>query len=296
MYLPAKGSVTNRIITVLLSGFGFIFSYVFGLMISVNPLLSPLFFGVFVAVLHWVILFYKGSAPGSFFFILLASISSCYPFDLEAIPFKVGLVSLNVLFTASVAIITVLLTANSARQNLEETEVKRNVRTADFWEAIMYAFFLMSALFVGKWLELDNPYWIPISCSAVMQGPSFYHIRQRTVQRILGTFIGLGLSWVLLHLSNEPIVMVLMIMALQFIIEVLISRQYVLAVIFITPMTILLSEAASLDFSHIGDLIMLRFYEICIGAVIGAIGGFVIHKELLRSRGIWSLRKVTGKK
>lgn len=104
---------------------------------------------------------------------------------------------------------------------------------------------MFTALAVGYLVKMENPYWVPISCAAVMQGASRYHIWQRSFHRILGTFIGIGLTWTLLQVVSNPIAMVLAIILLQFIIEMMITRQYALAVIFITPLTVFLAELVS---------------------------------------------------
>ncbi len=45
---------------------------------------------------------------------------------------------------------------------------------------------MVVSLAVAFILGFENPYWIPISCLAVMQGSSSRHIWLRAVQRIIG--------------------------------------------------------------------------------------------------------------
>jgi hypothetical protein len=42
---------------------------------------------------------------------------------------------------------------------------------------------------------LTNPYWVAVACIAVMEGSSTRHIFQRSVQRIIGTLIGVVFGW-----------------------------------------------------------------------------------------------------
>jgi len=65
----------------------------------------------------------------------------------------------------------------------------------------------------------------------------------RNVHRIVGTAIGMGLVWVLFSLSQGLWVMALLIVVLSFVIEVLVTRNEGLAVIFITPRSAILAEA-----------------------------------------------------
>ena len=57
-------------------------------------------------------------------------------------------------------------------------------------EAIIFGIFLSIALGIGYFLNLTNPYWVAVACIAVMQGNSTQHVFQRSVQRIIGTLIG----------------------------------------------------------------------------------------------------------
>ena len=72
--------------------------------------------------------------------------------------------------------------------------------------------------------------------------PLSYLVWQRSLQRILGTFLGLGPCWLLLGGSTSPVYLCICIMVLQLIVEMLVVRQYALAVIFITPLTIFLGS------------------------------------------------------
>lgn len=47
---------------------------------------------------------------------------------------------------------------------------------ADYVESFIVGFFMFSSLLIGHLCEFSKPYWIPISCLAVMQGATTYHI------------------------------------------------------------------------------------------------------------------------
>jgi len=294
LYLPDSGSITNRILTVLVCSFGFMISFTFGLLFSFNPVVSILALGVFSFTVHWIILYYKTSPPRSFFFILIASMAICQPFDLQLVPVKIGLMGLGTMFACILALVYILSLSFQSKIDSSNKVVpvfKRN-SYADFWEAIITGVFMFLALAFGKLLKFENPYWIPISSAAVMQGASLYHIWQRSFHRILGTFIGLGLCWGILMLVKTPFHICLAIIILQFIIEILVVRQYALAVIFITPMTILLAEASNPLIGNPNTLISIRFMEIFIGSILGAIGGWVLYKEKLRYSTIKGVKKI----
>lgn len=146
-------------------------------------------------------------------------------------------------------------------------------------ESIIYGAVVGIALLVAILLELENPYWVPTSCMAVMQGVTTKHIWTRAAQRVLGTFVGLGLTWFVLQLHMTALSICISILLLQIIVEFLVVRNYGIAVVFISMLTIFLAEP---NISLIGDadqLISTRFFDILIGSSIGAFGGWMLYNE-----------------
>ena len=99
------------------------------------------------------------------------------------------------------------------------------------------------------------------------------------MHRILGTFIGIGLAWIILIFNPEKIVMIVIITVLQFIIELFVVRNYGLAVIFITPLTILLTETGSEVHHQVETLMQARLLDTIIGSLIGLAAGFFLHHQ-----------------
>ncbi|MGV3742161.1 MAG: FUSC family protein, partial [Burkholderiaceae bacterium] len=76
-----------------------------------------------------------------------------------------------------------------------------------------------------------------------------------------------------------------LMMVLTFIIESTVVRHYAFAAIFITPLTILLAEAATLGHhSSAGALVQARFFDTLLGCFIGFIGGACLHSDRFRRR------------
>jgi uncharacterized membrane protein YccC len=75
----------------------------------------------------------------------------------------------------------------------------------------------------------------------------------------------------------------LLIVVLSFLIELLVIRNYGFAVIFITPLTIILAEAtsASLDIDWV---ILLRMIDVVLGSTVGYLGGWLLHQQHLYDR------------
>lgn len=292
LYYPTSGTLTNRIITMLVSSFGFMVSFTIGQLFSFNQLVSIIALGVFSFAVHWIILSYKTSPPRSFFFIFIAALSISQPFNFETIPFKVGLIGLGTMLSSTLAILFILFLTKSDPQGKNSTEAK--ARSIDVWESVITGLFMAISLLAGQLFEFENTYWVSVSTIAVMQGATISKIWQRSFQRILGTFVGLALCWVILSFIHSPLWLCISIILLQLIVEFLISRHYALAVVFITPMAILLAEAATHSYSSPGELIQLRLWETVLGSIIGGIGGLLLYKEKLRFTTIHELRKLSG--
>lgn len=291
LYIP-NASLANRMMTLLVCSFGFMVSYTIGICFSFNYIISSIVFGLFAFAVHWLALYFRAKPPGSFFFIMIASMASCQPFEPSAIPQKIGLVGLGTMTACLLALFySVLMLKKQGQKSTTLSMTFVRNKYADVVEAMILGMFMLVSLLAGHLLKLQNPYWIPISCLAVMQGATLYTIWQRGFHRILGTFIGLGLAWLVLSINRTPLSICLTIIVLQFIVEMLVTRHYALTVLFITPMTILLAEANGSMIQNPDQLIYVRFWDISIGSVIGIVGGWFIHHEKIRYHAALQLRR-----
>lgn len=296
LYLPPAG-FTKRMTTLLICSFGMLISYTIGISTSFHPLISALAFGILTVSVHWLILRYRMRPPGSFFFIMICSTAQFQPFDLHSIPFKVGLVALGTMNACLLAFVYTLVSPGKNESLADHKAPNKGSQThLHLAEALIMGLFMSVAVLSARLLPLSNPYWVPVSCLAVMQGVSVRHTWQRGFQRILGTFAGLLLTWVLLFLNYGPLSICIFIMLLQFIVEQLIVRNYTVAVMFITPMTILLSEAANPIILEPMQLISARFTDIIIGSLLGAAGGWFIHNQQLKHKATRVLRFIPGQR
>lgn len=87
------------------------------------------------------------------------------------------------------------------------------------------------ALFLG----VGHSYWAAISAAAVLHSVSAWSTVQRSVQRTLGTAIGLLLTAAALIPHPGPVPIMCMIIVCEFFLEYLVARNYGLGVVFLTP-------------------------------------------------------------
>ncbi len=292
LYLPVNDNIVGRISKLLLCSFGFIISYLIGVTFSFNIYVSCLTFGVYTGIVYFITKMVKLNPPGNFFFIMIAAMASGIPFSLEKIPHNIGLLTLGTLFSCFIAFVFSLLLlkpniAKDVHKSYSKIYLSNHV---DYLEAFIIGVFMSLSFLTAHFLGLNNPYWVPISCLAVMQGVNTTHIWRRGFYRISGTLLGMFFCWIILSLIKMPLEMILAIMLLQYIIEILIVKNYFFAVLFITPMTILLSEAGSTIAITPDILVIARLKDVLIGSLLGAIGGWIIYNERLRYRVVRRIR------
>lgn len=278
LYLPLT-SVANRMITLITCSFGLLVSLAIGICFSFNPFISSMILGLFSIGINWITNYFDMKSPKSFFFIMLASIACCMPFNLATIPTRIGLIALGTMFACILAFFYSLFIVKKYPPQKEISTIKKS-NYANLIESSIIGIFIGISLLIGNILHLDNPYWLPISCASVIQGVSLRHIWQRSIQRIVGTYLGLGLTGLLLLFNLTPLSICISILILQFIIEILVVRHYGLAVIFITPMTLFLAEASHAMTTNPNNLLAARLIDIVLGSLIGMIGGWFLHRQL----------------
>ncbi|MBF6424546.1 FUSC family protein [Nocardia cyriacigeorgica] len=117
-------------------------------------------------------------------------------------------------------------------------------------------------------LSIGRPDWAVLTVAVLLhQGPDRVRGTYRGIHRIGGTVLGLVLFAGIYALEPRGISLVLILMALQFSIELFVARNYGLAVVFITPLALLMGGGG-----QYGDPLPVafdRFIESVLGVVIG---------------------------
>jgi len=220
---------------------------------------------------------------------MVASMAISTPFNWERIPEKIGYVALGTILTCGIGLIYSLLTLKPADNT--EAEWPQKKPYINIVESLIFGLFVGLSLMIAFLLDFDNPYWIPISCLAVMQGQTTKHIWLRASQRVLGTLLGLGITWLIAFGNPTPLFMVIGITILQIIVEYLVVRNYAIAVVFITILTIFLAESHGVLSQNTNQVFFARLVDITIGSTIGALGGWVLFQERMHYKAAIHLRR-----
>lgn len=290
LYLPST-ALQHRMVWLMACGFGMITCYTLGLVSHlVAPMLVPVLIAIAVLVMMCVRLYSVGP-PGGLFFIMSTAIGAYTPVSVEGFPTLVGLNALGCLLAALVAFFYSL---HDLRRRPPQPAGAAGIPGFDVLvlEPVVIGSFAGIALGIAQLLQMVRPYWVPVSCLAVIQGASLRAVWNKQVQRILGTGVGVAVAWACLAASPGPWAVAAMVMTLSFVVETLVVRHYGSAAVFITPLTILLADAASLGQGSPGWLIRARLVDTVLGAVIGLLGGFCLHHSGIRAALRTGLRRL----
>lgn len=280
LYLPGT-PLSHRMVWVMGCAFGMIACYTAGLLSQFFALAPVPALTVTAILVTMVCRFYRVGPPGSLFFVMAAAIGAYTPTDVPDVPLRVGLFAMGTLLACLIGFVYSLYMlrrhAPAPVQPLPEP-------TFDFvvFDAFVIGAFVGISLLLAQLLQMEKPYWVPVSCLAVIQSASLRAVWSRHLQRILGTGLGVLLAWWLLRLPLGGWSIGLMIMALTFVIESTVVRHYALATVFITPLTILLAEAPLLAQGFSDALIAARFWDTLLGCLAGLAGGICLHSPRLR--------------
>lgn len=155
-------------------------------------------------------------------------------------------------------------TSGVAHVPLGRTEASVRIRrhahtlSAEFLTAVRVVLAVALAGLAAIALATGRPDWAMISAVLVLHG-SVERVRgsYRAVHRIVGTVLGVGVFAVIALGRPEGLVLIAVLGVLQFVIEMLVVRNYGVAVVFITALVLLITEPPGhLDAGVIGDRVL----------------------------------------
>ncbi|MFK4728609.1 FUSC family protein [Agromyces mediolanus] len=118
-------------------------------------------------------------------------------------------------------------------------------------------------------LGTGHPYWAVVSAVAVIPPARAAHTVSRAVHRVLGTVAGVGVAALLLWPEPSVWLLVVAVAICQFGAEVLVTRHYGTALVFITPMALTVAHLASP--APLVGLLGDRLLETVVGAAVGVV-------------------------
>ncbi|SFL98679.1 Uncharacterized membrane protein YccC [Paenibacillus sp. 1_12] len=144
-----------------------------------------------------------------------------------------------------------------------------------FFIAIRYGVVLTIAAIIANSFQFNHSYWVTLSCAAVMSGSTIVATFHRSIQRSIGTIVGVVIATLILSVKPEGIVIVVAIVLFTVLTELAIVFNYGIAALFITSNSLLMAESTSplYDFSYFATA---RIIDVVIGAIIGLVGALLV--------------------
>lgn len=120
---------------------------------------------------------------------------------------------------------------------------------------------------IGLAAGLPFPYWAQVAAVAPLASPGHGARIEKGVHRLVGTVLGVVVTAFLLSFPVEPWQLVVWAVLLQFLAEMFILRNYSIALLFITPLALLMVQLGHPQ--PAGPMLQARVLETAIGVVVG---------------------------
>ncbi|SEL73544.1 FUSC family protein [Nonomuraea pusilla] len=133
-------------------------------------------------------------------------------------------------------------------------------------------------------LGVGRPYWAVVTAAAVFAAGTTASWN-RAFQRVVGNLLGVALFTLLAPLTGlGPLALVVTVLALQFVTEAAMTRNYWLGTVFVTPMAILMTEFAGRQ--PVATLVADRWLDTCLGVAAGLPACLLLlHRRAAHRRG-----------
>ncbi|HEY9308299.1 MAG TPA: FUSC family protein [Microbacterium sp.] len=216
--------------------------------------------------------------PGPLFIVLVYGLSAHIVASGADAATYVAAVACGILFAGAVSLVPLVL---PSRRRVPARPL-RQVLPGPAWPASQRVLLLRVAIAtvvgiaLGLVLDPDRAYWIVGAAIAVIGVAADRRAAfSRGLHRMIGTILGAGVYLLLAPLPIPALWLALLLGILQFTIELFIVRNYALALVFITPLVLLLTGAATGSVDTVA-VATERVIDTLAGAALGAVTG-VLH-------------------
>ncbi|MFI5426412.1 FUSC family protein [Aeromicrobium sp. UC242_57] len=125
-------------------------------------------------------------------------------------------------------------------------------------------------------LDIGHPYWGMVASVVPLTAPNLLAMAHRGMHRIVGTLAGVAIAGAFLLLDPSPTMLVLAIIVCQVATELIVMRHYAMALVFITPLALLMGQLAHP--MPTGEVVAQRAVETILGVAIGLAVALLIRR------------------
>ena len=134
-------------------------------------------------------------------------------------------------------------------------------------DAGLYAGVALAAGSLAALAGISHPYWAQIAAIVPLSVTGTWARVERGIHRVVGTCAGVVVTAILLSFPSQSWQLVVWVVLLQFLAELFVLRHYSLALLFITPLALLMVQLGSPQ--PVIPLLQVRIIETAIGVTVG---------------------------
>ncbi|WP_347123859.1 FUSC family protein [Microbacterium sp. SY138] len=135
--------------------------------------------------------------------------------------------------------------------------------------AVSVGIAIVGAGFAGLLIMDSHWYWAAVGAVAAVSGPQLNARVIRGIQRLVGTLLGVLVAAGILAIDLPPLAVIALVVVLQAAAELFVGRNYGIAMVFITPLALLMVHLAAP--TPVDMLLQDRAIETVIGVAVGTL-------------------------
>lgn len=148
--------------------------------------------------------------------------------------------------------------------------VPERVSVADYaQDAGRFASAALIAGSISTALMIPSPYWAQVAAVAPLSETRRVGQVNRALHRVVGTVLGVAIAAFLMSFPSQPWQTVVWIVAMQFLAEMFVTRNYSFGLVFVTPLALLMVHLANPARHY--EMLVPRIVETSIGAGVGIV-------------------------
>ena len=160
------------------------------------------------------------------------------------------------------------------------TDHLRTTRPERTAEVLRYMIAALAAGLLGLLSGLPFPYWAQVAAVAPLAPLGYSAQVERGLHRVVGTTLGIVTTAFLLSLPAEPWQLVVWVVLLQFLAELYVLRNYAMALLFITPLALLMVQLGHPQ--PAAPILRARVVETAIGVAVALV--MILGRRALERR------------
>ncbi|MFE6507350.1 FUSC family protein [Nocardioides sp. NPDC057767] len=207
--------------------------------------------------------------PGPMFPVFAVATCAALPVSLPGVSVAVGVAAATALIAVVLGLLEERLVGNDAAVEVSRGEVR-----IDHMTAVVVA--VVVAGTVSTALGLSHTYWAMVAAAVPFGVTGLMAQTTRGLQRVVGTMVGLVVAAVLLSVSLPALVVAVVVAALQAVTELLVGCHYGLALVVITPLSLLMVQLGHPQ--PVDALLWSRFAETLLGVAVGLAAALALRE------------------